>query len=348
MKTVIHLINNLRGGGAENLLTQIVNSLSENYHVVLLLLNDNDSIYREHLNSKIDIHILSKSSKYNPLLFLKINYYIKKYRPVALHAHLFPSFYYAALQFKYQFKKIYTEHSTSNKRRKFIPFNLEKFIYKRYDKIICISSGVSESLRKYLNHNLFNNRVSVINNGIILPLNPKPRRLLKKPIYHIGMIGRFEHPKDQITLIKSADFLKTNLVFHFFGDGKNLSNAKSEALKFKSQKFVFHGYVDDVNTQINELDLCVVSSLWEGFGLSALESMAIGVPTFGTNVDGLSQVIGCEKYLFEFGNSKQIAELIDECLTNNSFYEAASMHGILHSKNFNITDTFEAYHNLYI
>ena len=42
---------------------------------------------------------------------------------------------------------------------------------------------------------------------------------------------------------------------------------------------------------MSELQLLVISSLWEGFGLTAVEAMALGVPVVSSEAGGLPEVI---------------------------------------------------------
>ncbi|MDA8106172.1 MAG: glycosyltransferase family 4 protein, partial [Nitrospiraceae bacterium] len=59
-----------------------------------------------------------------------------------------------------------------------------------------------------------------------------------------------------------------------------------------------------------------VPSLFEGFGLSATEAMAAGVPVVATRVDGLSEVVEdrASGFLFNRGDSLDLAKAISDLL----------------------------------
>ncbi len=69
----------------------------------------------------------------------------------------------------------------------------------------------------------------------------------------------------------------------------------------KSPDSVFHYYAI--------MDAAVVPSRFEGFGLTAAEAMAAGVPVIGSDIDGLQEVIenGLTGYLFKVGDSHELA-----------------------------------------
>src|SRR5690606_7963420 len=118
---VLHIINSLETGGAEKLLIDSLSLYRERgVQVDLLLLNGRRTPFFEKIeaNSTFRVICLANKSIYNPLLSLKIVTYLRKYDIV--HGHLFPVLYWLALAKLISFGKgkiVYTEHSTSNRRR---------------------------------------------------------------------------------------------------------------------------------------------------------------------------------------------------------------------------------------
>jgi glycosyltransferase involved in cell wall biosynthesis len=53
----------------------------------------------------------------------------------------------------------------------------------------------------------------------------------------------------------------------------------------------FLGWVDDLNTVLPRWDIFVMPSLEEGFGISALDAMAAGLPVVATRVGGVPELI---------------------------------------------------------
>ena len=54
---------------------------------------------------------------------------------------------------------------------------------------------------------------------------------------------------------------------------------------------LFTGYRSDTADLLNAIDIFIHPSLWEGFGLSVLEAMAMGKPVIATRVSALPELI---------------------------------------------------------
>ncbi len=74
----------------------------------------------------------------------------------------------------------------------------------------------------------------------------------------------------------------------------------------------FHGYVEDVRTKINAMDLFVLPSLAEGNSNAILEAMAAGLPIISTRVGGTSMLVGDEglPFLVEPGDRASLGRVL--------------------------------------
>src|SRR5690606_22583499 len=112
----------------------------EDIEVDLLLLCGSDEPFLQKLKSLdcCTIFSLSQRKIYHPIFIFRIIPFLKKYD--IIHVHLFPSLYWAGLAKMVSFSKVkmvYTEHSTTNRRRSNFFFKLmDKLVYKFYDRII--------------------------------------------------------------------------------------------------------------------------------------------------------------------------------------------------------------------
>lgn len=143
-------------------------------------------------------------------------------------------------------------------------------------------------------------------------------------LYTIGCVARLRAEKGQKKLILAfSNVLKANASVQLLmiGDGpdKNELMQLSESLGL-SQNIIWLGQLEqsDVYKLYGVMDVVVVPSLFEGFGLSAAEAMAAELPVVGSRVDGLAEVIedGVTGYLVEPSDSPALTNALIKLLSN--------------------------------
>jgi len=140
----------------------------------------------------------------------------------------------------------------------------------------------------------------------------------------IGCVARLRVEKGQKTLIEAfAEVVNTipAVQLLMIGDGPD----KSELLRLTevlgvSQNVIWLGRQNqaDVYKLYSVMDMVVVPSLFEGFGLTAAEAMAAGLPVIASDIDGLAEVVldGESGILFPAGNSRALAAPLILLLNN--------------------------------
>ena len=102
------------------------------------------------------------------------------------------------------------------------------------------------------------------------------------------------------------------------------------------KRVLFLGIRTDVARLLKTASVSIVSSHWEGFGLAAVEGMAVMKPVIATNVPGLSNVVKGAGILFEKGNEKELASKINELLNDQYYYNAVAEAGFERAKQYDI------------
>lgn len=352
---VLHVINSLDTGGAEKLLIDLIPRLQKEHHQVdLLLLNGMrtgfyDCLYN--LSNGVIYHL--GSSYYNPLYIFKIIPYLRKYD--ILHVHLFPSQYMVVLAKILSFssvKLVFTEHNTSNRRlhNKKISW-LERFIYRHYHKIICITAEVKEVLVDKLG--IAAAKLIVINNGIDLE-TIHAAKVYDRQSFGFSrdqklliMVAGFRHQKDHDTVIRAMRTLPTPYQLIFVGQGERDVELRQLVAELGlTDRVYFLGVRTDVYPLIKMADVAILSSHWEGFGLAAAEAMACGIPTVASNVSGLAQVVANGGILFEKGDVSDLIECII-ALENLTYYKQVSVQGMEKAKNYDIQSMVQSTMEVY-
>ncbi len=114
------------------------------------------------------------------------------------------------------------------------------------------------------------------------------------------------------------------------GDGPERSSAEWLAKSLNiCDRVHFLGKHDHVNELLPAADLMLMPSEMESFGLAALEAMACEVPTIGTNVGGVPELIqnGVTGMLFPVGDVEAMAEAAVGLLKNRERLDAMAKAG---------------------
>jgi N-acetyl-alpha-D-glucosaminyl L-malate synthase BshA len=107
------------------------------------------------------------------------------------------------------------------------------------------------------------------------------------------------------------------------GEGPDLSKVIAKVRELGlTDSVIFAGKQDDVAQVISMADLLLLPSEKESFGLVALEAMACGVPTVGSNAGGIPELIthGETGYLADVGDVATMARLAGRLLSDTALY----------------------------
>ena len=285
---IIHLINSLATGGAEQLVVWLSNeSIKSGLDVRILTLSSRDgSPLRKALNLGIPV-----SSVQAPRDPFSIQYAVKKAARDSdlLHVHLFPSLYFGA---SVEGPKLFTEHNTTNRRRNNVLFRpLDRWAYQSYDSIVGVSKGVSTHLGEYFDKaRVRRDHVETIHNGI-----PQSfflfQRPLKRNYSRLVTVGSLTPQKNHSLALRVLKLLP-NMTLDIAGSGPLESQLKREAKTLGLESRVnFRGNVDDIPALLAETDIFLSTSAFEGFGLAALEAEASAMPVVVPRVEGLDEVV---------------------------------------------------------
>jgi glycosyltransferase involved in cell wall biosynthesis len=350
---ILHIINNLGSGGAEKLIedTLPIMNKKEDIELEVLLLTDKNNVFAESLKKQgIKINVIGTDNIYSPTNIISIRKFIKNNDFDIIHAHLFPTIYWTSLAAKTllnrKFKLVFTEHSTHNRRRNYIIFKpIDRFIYNEFDKVISISQKTKANLIDWLGAKK-KNKFTIIENGIGTQKFNEAEAYSKKEMFStctedntfITMVGRFSEQKDQKTLIRALKQLDNNVHLFLVGEGLLIEEHKKYVENLNLNNRVhFLGFRSDVERILKTSDIVVLSSYWEGFGLAAVEGMAAGKSVIASDVSGLREVVKDAGLLFEQGDDEELAEIINELINNNDYYDLVSQKCLKKAEKYDIS-----------
>jgi glycosyltransferase involved in cell wall biosynthesis len=245
-------------------------------------------------------------------------------------------------------KLVYTEHSTYNKRRnKWYLAPFERWAYSRYTKIISISDQTESNLKSWLNVDGEDKRFVVINNGV--NLNEFKDCAHEKEYPHtLIMVARFAPAKDQATIIRAMALLDKDVHLILVGDGETIESCKVLASELAvNERVHFVGMQSDIPNWIAKADIGIQSLHWEGFGLTAVEMMAGGLPVVASDVEGLKQVVEGAGILFPHGDYEKLADIVKRLLSDAEYYEQVKRRCLERCERYSIKSMVESYINVY-
>ncbi len=160
------------------------------------------------------------------------------------------------------------------------------------DRIVCVAqSDVDLGIRRGVADKA---KTVLIRNGIDTEAFQHNRgERIRKTV--IGTVGRLHIQKGHTVLLKAfAAVVKAGreLELRIIGEGELAETLGAEARQLGIADLVdFRGAKQDISTELAEMDVFALPSLWEGLPLALLEAMAAGVPIVATSVDGVREVV---------------------------------------------------------
>lgn len=354
---LLHVINDLNIGGAQKLVHDLllIQNTDPDIQVSCFVFRQTGSELERNLISNGIQIISANSSPWKAKALRKLRHSMKSNDIV--HAHLFPSNYITSLmKVNTNVKLVFTEHSTHNRRRDHKLLRpTEQFIYRGFDKIACISPATADNLSAWIGPHIAKCRIEIIENGIEMtrftnaPYSD-PKALFGRSGTPIIMISRFTASKDHPTLIRALKHIEDPNVFVvFIGDGERRNEIEDLVRNYDLQeRVVFLGTRYDIPKLIKSSTIGIQSSNWEGFGLTAVEIMAGGIPIIASEVKGLKEVVEDAGLLFPSGDDSILAECIKSILSDKEVYQQLTLKGMKKAEKYSIKATAAKYKKLYL
>jgi glycosyltransferase involved in cell wall biosynthesis len=197
-------------------------------------------------------------------------------------------------------------------KRLFIPF--ERKTFQLAEKIICDCYDTKNVLIKH--YSTPEEKITVIPCAIESS-KFYPMGTAKQP-NRLQYLSRLDKRKGIDFLIKSMQFVRQEIpeaTLFVGGTGRHLEKMKTLVRHLHLENNVtFLGFVpdDQLNTLYNQAQCVVVPSIFEGFGITAIEAIAAGTRVIGSDVDGIREILRKGDYgrLVPYGNLRALADAI--------------------------------------
>lgn len=199
-----------------------------------------------------------------------------------------------------------------------------KYIRKHADCCIAISKAIEKKYRNLIGAD----KIQVIYDGVIIPENRKKRTYCSDDV-NLLLAGRVGEAKGQAEAVSAMIILKSRgyNCFKLFIAGAGDIQKLEQIAGFDTvrDRIVFCGFLDDLNSFREKIDVELICSRAEGFGRVTVEAMMMGNPVIGADTGATAELIrdGENGYLYQKGNVNDLADKIIR-LTQNGEYEYLS------------------------
>lgn len=333
--TVLHIIGGGEIGGAEKHILNLLQGMDRSRFTPRLCCLFSEPFAQLAQEAGIDVDVIDMRSKYNVGAFQAMKNLLLRHRVDIVHTHGVRANLVGRLGARMAGIKpiVTTIHSVLEQDypsfwARVTNQLMEQMTLGYVQQFVTVSEGLKADL---VSKGISQDKITTIYNGIdFAQFKPRgqgeawrqklgiaPDKLV------VGILARLHPVKGHQYFLEAADRIRhscPNVHFLIVGSGlgKEQVLAQVERLNLQDQ-VTLTGFVDDIVGIYDLLDVLVISSLSEGFGLTAVEAMAMQVPVVATNVGGLPEVIqdGVSGYLVPPANGPALAGKVLRLLSDN-------------------------------
>lgn len=334
-KSILHIINSLDQGGAQNILLNLCKYNSHQKHHIVYLTKS--SFYVSSFQSiGIDPVLIEVKPRNFIAASLFLFRYIKKLKPFAVQTWLYHSDLIGGIVSRLAgIKNIswgvhHSDHTFSTSKistlltvclaaclSHFIPKNIiycaltaklfhERIFFSKHKSRVIFNGYDADEFRiSHAQRELFRSKFCIPSDALVF-----------------GVAARFHPVKDHKTVFHALSILKSyGLNFTLVLAGEKITQDNSALLELIDnfdlrQDTILLGSYDSMNTFYNSIDILLLSSVSEAFPNVVFESLLAGTVCVCTNVGDLYQVLPLKPYLTSISQPFRFADKISNLLSD--------------------------------
>lgn len=359
---VLFLIESLAGGGAEKVLSTLVQHLDKSKFDVTVCVVSGGGRYEDevkqccHYKSLLNI----PSSPIERVVYRIKHHLIYKWLPMWLVYKLFvPKGNDVEVAFVEGFATKLIAASTNEKARKvaWVHIDLHRFhwtkevfhghkeeedAYNCYDAIVVVSKTAEDAIQQEFNLTV---PVQTIYNPVdyasILELSKHNKFIIPRShSCRLVSVGRFSEQKAYMRLLSIVNNLRNedyDVELWLLGDGKE----KDVMQEFVSNNnltdvVTFFGFLHNPYQYVVQCDLFVCSSISEGFSTAITEALILGLPVISTDVSGVREQLNNGCGIITENNENSLYKGIKYILDHKELLKEMSLKAVERGKTFQL------------
>lgn len=206
-------------------------------------------------------------------------------------------------------------------------------------EIITVSHNTLADIKKYYKHLFSKSRV--VYSGCSFP---ETTGLSVSERFDVLFVGTIEPGKNLITAVKALSRMKNrdvrlNIIgARGWGDDKIFADIKNVDIE---NRVNFIGSISDSELigYYKSARVLVFPSTYEGFGLPVIEAQRCGCPVVAANNSALPEAGGDAARYYNTMDHQELAELLDDVLSDDSLARNMQEKGLIHARSFNWEST---------
>jgi glycosyltransferase involved in cell wall biosynthesis/peptidoglycan/xylan/chitin deacetylase (PgdA/CDA1 family) len=297
---IVHLIDDLGCGGAEQVVASLACRQSRSGHLVRVIclrgIGSNPVDVAGLIDAGVEILTLDKPPGFHFDTLRKLKSYLKSHQIEVLHAHNHLVHHYGAVAARLAGTPaiLNTLHGTSSL---LIAPSWAKSLYWiscfMGDKVVSVCSQVHGVIHK--SFHLPPKKCVVVDNGVDLSQFLGIRRDLPGKTVTFGSIGRLDPVKDHKNLLNAFAILRKrhpHVQLRLLGDGELRDDLEELARNLSiADRVHFEGFTLETARFLSSIDVYVISSRSEGLPLVLLEAMGAALPIVATAVGEVPSIL---------------------------------------------------------
>ncbi len=283
---ILHVLKSNSFSGAESVAITIITLTKEK----------TESVYVSP-QGKIEQYLEENRIRYIPIKklgFLELSHIFRVEEPDIIHAHDFTAGVVSAATMT----KIPIISHLHNNPPWIKRCNLRSICYalscSKYQRILTVSDSI---MREYVFGKNFMNKTVVVGNPVDIQRIRKLAGSAEKK-YDIAFLGRFSIPKNPnlfVSIIKRVKEYKPDVVAIMIGEGELRTEIEEQIKKDGMQaNIICVGFQKNPYRYLAQAKILLMPSSWEGYGLAAVEALALGLPVICSDTGGLPEIVNSE------------------------------------------------------
>ena len=324
---IVHIIDDLGRGGAETLLVDLLKELSNHYNIILVNLKAHTDFDLSELKCQRRYVLNYNYNIKFPLAVWRLKRIIKKHKPVLVRSQLYWSTIFARLACPKNIPLVFSLHLTQSDEafrktpKGYLLKWMEKKTYKSRHTAVGVTQEVIDDYNKTIGlrgkHYILYNYVNNIYFDNSIEYTPPGKEI------RMVAVGNLKPQKNYKILLKAFKVLDDPDFFcDIYGGGEDEAMLREEISK-NHLPVHLKGKSAKVFEELKKYDVFMMCSLYEGFGISVAEAMAVGLPLILSDLQVLREISKGNAVYFDPNDENDMAEKIR--LFKSGKYDLVSM-----------------------